>query len=181
MIKRWNEKKKITYNTWASYWKSDHWEIWWCQLPLKMVGVCSSLWDQQFWFLNHLILSSYEKIMIETRYQKLRENSDFEFFFLEWMGGNGEVLKDFKRGKKKPTSSCHVASTCGPRVAHVGRGVSSTCGTRGTHVDNKLGQWPCLFLSRTSRVLQAYSGIRTPNSNPFSDYESWLPHAQWRL
>ena len=35
-----------------------------------MLGVCSSLWDQQFWFLNRLISSSYERDMIKTSKHK---------------------------------------------------------------------------------------------------------------
>ena len=79
------------------------------------------------------------------------------------MGGNGNVLKHFKRGKKKPTNCCHVASTFGPREAHMGREVLSTCATRGSHVGHKLGRKaslaPLALRSRSSAVFEP------PNSN----------------
>jgi hypothetical protein len=61
--------------------------------------------------------------------------------------------------------------TCGQRVPHVARELAGPCGTRGPHVVAM--PWPLasLLLSRTSHVLRPYSVIRTPNSNPFSDYE----------
>ena len=135
-------------------------------LTLKMLGVCSTLQVQFFWLLNHSMSSSYERVMIKIRNQKLQR---ILHGISNIYGGkrDGEE-REFDDQSKRDTSP----STCGPRVAHVGREVSSTCGTRGSHVDSKLGQWPCLFLSRTSRVLQPYSGIRTPNLNLFSDYKS---------
>ena len=54
--------------------KSDHCEKWRSQLSLKMLEVCSSYRDQHFWLLDHSISSSYEKVMIEIRKRKLREN-----------------------------------------------------------------------------------------------------------
>ena len=51
-----------------SYSKSDHWEKCRNQMPLKLLGVCRSLRDQQYLFLNHSILSLYENDMKETRY-----------------------------------------------------------------------------------------------------------------
>ena len=41
--------------------------------------------------LNQPILTSYEKVMVFERWEKLREKfwfKDFQFFFLEWMGRN---------------------------------------------------------------------------------------------
>ena len=48
------------------------------------------------------------------------------------------------------------------------------------------GRWPTIAFghsppSYSSCVLRPFSCLRTPNLNPFSDYELWLPHAQGRL
>ena len=63
--------------------------------------------------------------------------------------------------------TAHVWPACATRGQRGPLAVWHTWSTRGNPL---LGLWPS-NLSRTSRVLQPYSGIRTPNSNPFSDYE----------
>ena len=110
-----------------------------------------------------------------------KKNSDFEFCLLEWMGGNGSVFKRNKRETRQwPKCPCWCP-TCGPRGPHVDRGTLSTCGSRGSHVATM--QWPFghSCLTRTLRVLRPFSSLRTPISNPSSDYESWLPYARQQL
>ena len=106
-----------------------------------------------------------------------------QFFFLETNGGNWRDLKRMRRRAFLSTKFRDQAShpTCGARVPHVARELAGPCGTRPPHVEGL--PWPLAtkLLPRTSHVLQPYSGIRTPISNPFLDYESWLPHAQRRL
>ena len=131
MIKRWNEKKKITYNTWTSYWKSDHWEKWWSQLPLKILGVCSSLRDQQFCFLNHLISSSYENVMIETRYQKLRENFWFRILLLRM---NEREWRTVKRIQEREEVINKQLPPHHPRVDRVWHMWAERCCWRVPHV-----------------------------------------------
>ena len=63
---KWKEEDHIQHMN--SYCKSAQWEKCRNQMPLKLLGVCRSLRDQQFSFLNHSISSSYEKDMKETRY-----------------------------------------------------------------------------------------------------------------
>jgi hypothetical protein len=99
-----------------------------------------------------------------------RENSgEISFFFLlleKWEGM--KYLKGREREKKIKANQeqPHQPSTCGPRVAHVDRGLSGPCVTRGSHVDNKLGLLallvPLALRSRSSAV----------SGPPNSDFES---------
>ena len=150
-------------------------------MTLKILGVCISLQDQHCGLLDHSISSSYERVMIKIRNQKSWRNSAhlfFNFFLLEWMGGNEGYLKEFKRGKNKSINRCHV-------TIHVW----DTCGTLGQRSSLAvyhtwsplLGFCPSLLLSRSSCILRSYSGLRTPILNPSSDYELWLPHTQHPL
>ena len=74
-----------------------------------------------------------------------------------------EKRGDLKANQKVPHHTSRVRCVC-----HTGAERDSG---RVAHV--VLLAWPLAEQapSRTSRVLQPYTGIRTPNSNPFLDYE----------
>ena len=117
-----------------------------------MLGVCSSLQDQQFWFLNHSISSSYERVMIKIRNQKSRTKLQiFKFDVVQVMEMEGrEVFKGKRRGaklskQKWPFSLLHVWSACATRGQRAGWAVWHTWSTRG-------GLWP----ARSSRAPRTF-------------------------
>ena len=62
--------------------------------------------------------------------------------FSSWneMGRGMEIFKRRKReGKRVTNQPLPRQPTCGPRVAHVDRGMLSTCGTSGSHVATMVG------------------------------------------
>jgi hypothetical protein len=102
-------------------------------------------------------------------------------FFLKWNERERDYLKEREREKQNDQSTLGWS----PRVDRVGHTWTEDLCPRVAHVEHT---WqPCqglmaiLSLSRTLRVLRPFSAIRTPISNPSSDYESWLPYARRRL
>ena len=77
--------------------------------------------------------------------------------------------------KREEDVNQSVAATSAPHGGRVGYTGLEGCSSRGSHGLHTWwpmhGLWPCLPLARSSHVLQPYSGIRTPNSNPFLDYK----------
>ena len=140
-----------------------------------MFGVCSSLQDQQFWFLDHSISSSYERVMIKVRKQKLRENFrcfSFSIFLLIINGRESRRFKSFQEREASSKSEEATSHSCVGRVWPTGPEGCSGRGSHGLHTWwPRHGLWPCKPLSRTSHILRPYSGLRTPNSNLFLDYE----------
>ena len=144
-------------------------------MSLKILGVCSSLQDQQFWFLDHSISSSYERVMIKVRKQKLRENFWCSSFSIFLLGMNGREWRRFQSFQEREASSELEAANSHSHVGCVWPTLPEGCSGRGSHGLHtwwpRHGLWPCKPLSRTSHVLRPYSGLRTPTSNPFSDYK----------
>ena len=104
------------------------------------------------------------------------------FFFLKTNGGKRRYLKG--RERRFPANKNRPSQPRGRvgRVCHTGPEGWLARVAHGLHTGwPRLGLWPRLLLSRTSHVLRPYSGLQTPISNLFLDYESWLPHAQQRL
>ena len=62
------------------------------------------------------------------------------------------------------------------------RGIYGSWASRAPHgLPPKMAFGHCLPPLCSSRVLQRYSGLQSPNLNLSSDYKLWLPHAQGRL
>ena len=81
-------------------------------MSLKMLGVCSSRRDQQFWLLNHSISSSYEEVMIKVSKQKSRtflQNFRFNVVKLLENGGKRSHLKEKEEGHFCPTNTSHFS------------------------------------------------------------------------
>ena len=140
-----------------------------------MLRICSSLQDQQFLFLDHSISSSYERVMIKVRKQKLRENFwcfSFSIFLLRM---NGREWRRFKSFQEREASSESEATTSHSRVGRVWPTGPEGCSGHGSHGLHtwwpRHGLWPCTPLSRTSHIFRPYSGVQTLNSNLFLDYE----------
>ena len=140
--KRWSEKKKFNIQQWNSDWRTACCDQSRIQMTLKMLGVCSSLQYQQFWFLNHSISSSYERVMIKIRNQKSRTKLQifrFDVVQVMEMEGREVIWMKRKRGifvqKLEELQPSHVWSACATRGQRAGWAVWHTWSTRG-------GLWP---------------------------------------
>ena len=150
-----------------------------------MLGVCSSPKDQQFWLLNRMISSSYEKDMTKILKLKLKNFCRILKVFLKIFntcGGKEKCLKrrerrDFQANQQGPRHPPH-----GGRVGLTGLERVFGRGAHGLpHDVAHVASWPLSPLSRTLTFFSRNLGIRTLILNPFSDYEPWLPHARRRL
>ena len=128
-----------------------------------MLGVCSSLQDQQFWFLDHSISSSYERVMIKIRKQKLRENfwcSSFSIFLHRRNEREWKRFKSFQEREASIESEAAISHSCVGGVWPMG---PEGCSGRWSHRLHtwwpRHGLWPCKPLSRTSHVLRLFSGF----------------------
>ena len=93
------QKKKYHIQLLTSDWKSECCEKSRSQMPLKMLGVCSSRRDQQFWLLNHSISSSYEKDMIKIRKWKSRRILQISDFGVLQVMKNWREERPFEEGR----------------------------------------------------------------------------------
>ena len=73
MIKRESDKKMFHLQMMSLGLKTAHYEKSRHHLVLKILGVCSSHQDQHFWFLNQVIRSWNERVMVKLRFEKLWE------------------------------------------------------------------------------------------------------------
>ena len=179
-------EKEISWNIQLTTdWKWTSWEKCRSQLPLEMLGICSSLRDQQFWFLNRMISSSYERDMIKTSKRKLLKNWCGKWSVLQKLhkcGGKEVCLKGGKRRDFPSESHAATSAPHGGRVEPMGAEGSLARGAHG--LPHGLAKWPhviCTSLARSLGSLPHILSIRPPISNPFSDYEPRLPHARLRL
>ena len=150
-----------------------------------MLGVCSSLQDQQYWFLNQLILSSYERDMIKILKLKIGEFCRILWVFFKiqqqvWREGD-----EFKRRREKKFSSQSPLAMSPSRGGRVGlTGAEGSLG-RGAHgLPHGQALWPHALQTSLTRSFSSSAhilGIRTLILNLFSDYEPWVPHAWLRL
>ena len=139
-------------------------------MPLKMLGVCSSLQDQQFWLLNHSISSSYEEVMIKVSQWKSRTIlQKFQIWYCsscEKMEGREIIWGGKMRGKLVQILGglwpVHVWPACATRGQRGALAVWHTWSTRGHPL---LGFWPSDLLAHLSRSSAVFG-------HPNSEFES---------
>ena len=119
------QEKKYHIQHLTSDWKSECCEKSRSQMPLKMLGVCSSLQDQQFWLLDHSISSSYERVMIEIRNTKSRTfSADFQIWCsssYEKLEGRETIWGGKMRGKIVQILEGHQTANVWPACATRGQ------------------------------------------------------------
>ena len=126
-----------------------------------MLGVCSSLRDQQFWFLNRLISSSYERDMIKLRKQKCRRKLQ-NFVMCSSIsstkcGGKEMSLKGGEREIFRANESmpCHLPM--GGAWATREQRAPLAVGPTASHTSRPCGHTCSRLLSRAPSVLQPIS------------------------
>ena len=124
-------------------------------MALKMLWICISCRDQQFWLLNHSISSSYEEVMIKVSKPKSRtflQNFQFDDVQVVGNGGKRRHLKEGEEGhfcptKTSQTSLVPVWGVCATQDQRACWAVWHTASTRG---------WPwcssCAPLTFFSRI-----------------------------
>ena len=139
-------------------------------MALKMLGVCSSHRDQQFWLSNHSISSSYEEVMIKvskpksrTFLQKIRfDDVQVVRKWREEKSFEGEGRGAFLSNKIGQTNLAHVWGACATHGQRAGWAVWHTSSTRGSLAMAFGHQASPAHLSRSSAVF----------GHPNSDFES---------
>ena len=185
MIKNEIKKKMFHIQEWTSDWNlltAKNHEVTWLWKCLEFVALIKT---NIFGFRIKWFRVKMRKLWLKQDTKRSWRNSAYHFFsifFKLCLEGRKIIFKREREGKEAPNWSVprHLARVgC---VWHTWSEDTSGCAAHGLHTwPSKLGRWPSLLLSRSTRVLQSYPGLQTPILNLSSNYESWLPHAQQQL